>query len=280
MNTFETELEAACDIAREAGNILLDYYDETDDGRVRTKAGGSPQSAADRASNAFIVAALRDQFPQDGLLAEESPDDMRRPGEARAWIVDPLDGTREFLERIGQFVVQVAFVYEGDPVVGAVYQPTTETLYYGTPGVGAYRDCDGHSTRLSVSTRERPASFRCVLSRSHHLPLSEEMVRMLGIERTERIGSVGLKVAALLEQRADLYLHPSGYTKLWDTAAPQAILHAAGGVMTDCYGRPLDYSGLDVRNRAGILASNGRAHARIATLIAPLFRRAHARGET
>lgn len=279
VSRFAQELEAAREIAREAGQILLKYYDADDDD-VRSKAGGSPQSAADRASNRFIVQALRERFPDDGLLAEESPDDMRRPGEKRVWIVDPLDGTREFLDRIGQFVVQIAFSYENRPVVGVVYQPTTDKCSYGVVDEGAWREQRGETITLAVSDREQLSSFRCVLSRSHYSDVVEDMLNIIGTNDIERIGSVGLKVAALLEQRADIYIHPSSYTKLWDTAAPEAVLHAAGGTMTDCLGQPLDYSGEDVKNRNGILASNGVAHRRLATIIAPIFRKAKERGET
>lgn len=273
MSEFDTELRAACTIAREAGSILLRYYDaDVDD--VRAKIGGSPQSQADRAANRFIVEALRDRFPDDGLLAEESPDDMRRPGQTRCWIVDPLDGTREFLDRIGQFVVQIALSYDARPRVGVVYQPTTDKLFYGTVGEGAYLEQNGEVVPLRVGSAEKPSEFRCVLSRSHYSDITDDMLEALGITQVDRIGSVGLKVAALLEQRAELYLHPSGYTSLWDTAAPEAILHAAGGMMTDCFGRPLDYSGRDIKNRDGILASNGTAHKRIATVIAPIFQNA------
>lgn len=276
---FATELEAAREIAREAGHILLKYYDADDDD-VRSKAGGSPQSAADRASNRFIVQALRERFPNDGLLAEESPDDMRRPGETRVWIVDPLDGTREFLDRIGQFVVQIAFSYEGRPVVGVVYQPTTDKSFSGIIGEGAWCEQHGETRTLTVSGRDRLSTYRCVLSRSHYSDVADDMLNAIGIDSVERIGSVGMKVAALLEQRADVYIHPSSYTKLWDTAAPEAVLHAAGGTMTDCHGRPLDYSGKDIKNRNGILASNSVAHKQLTTIISPIFQQAKERGET
>lgn len=279
MDQFAAELAAAREIAREAGQILLRHYEADDDG-VRSKAGGSPQSAADRASNQFIVQSLRDRFPDDGLLAEESPDDMRRPGEKRVWIVDPLDGTREFLDRIGQFVVQIAFSYDGRPLVGVVYQPTTDKCFYGIVGQGAWCQQNGERTSLAVSDRETLSTFRCVLSRSHYSELAADMLRAVGTDTVEHIGSVGLKVAALLEQRADFYVHPSSHTNSWDTAAPEAVLHAAGGTMTDCYGEPLDYSGEDVKNRNGILASNTIAHKRLTTLIAPIFRKAKEQGET
>ncbi len=269
MSRWQAELETARRLAREAGALLLRYYRHA--GRVIQKAGGSPQSEADRAANAYLVRALREAYPDDGLLAEESPDTMRRLDQARVWMVDPLDGTREFLEGVPQFVVQIGLVFEGRPVLGAVYQPVLDKLYWGVVGEGAFLEHEGRTRPLQVSPRQALSTFRAVVSRSHRSPLTDRLLQALGITQVVPLGSVGMKVAALVEQEAELYLHPAGYTNLWDTAAPEAILVAAGGLMTDCYGRPLDYSGREVKNRHGILASNGVAHQEIVDRMAPLL---------
>lgn len=270
MPSWERELDTAKHLAREAGKLLMTFY--RDAGRVLHKAGGSPQSEADRAVNAYLVKALREAYPRDGLLAEESSDTMRQTDQARVWMIDPLDGTREFLEGVDQFVVQIGLVYKGRPVLGVVYQPVADKLYYGIVGEGAFLEQDEHTVPLHVSPRREISTFRAVVSRSHRSRLTEELLAALRIAEVVPIGSVGMKVAALVEQRAELYLHSSGYTNLWDTAAPEAILVAAGGLMTDCYGRLLDYSGRDVKNHHGILASNGTAHWEIVDRIAPLLR--------
>ncbi len=270
MARFRKELETACRLAREAGRLLMKFYGAA--GRVVEKEGGSPQSEADRAVNAYIVEALRAAFPRDGLLAEESPDTMRPdPESVRVWMVDPLDGTREFLEGVGQFVVQIGLVYRGRPVLGVVYQPVTEKLYYGLVGEGAYLERGARVERLRVSARQEVSAFRAVVSRSHASPLTARLLEVLGVRQVVPTGSVGLKVAALVEGEAELYVHPSGHTNLWDTAAPEALLVAAGGLMTDCFGRPLDYRGRDVENRYGLLASNGTVHGEIVARIAPLI---------
>ncbi|MDQ7029206.1 MAG: 3'(2'),5'-bisphosphate nucleotidase CysQ [Ardenticatenia bacterium] len=268
MLDFTGELETACRLAREAGRLLMKFYGAA--GRIVEKEGGSPQSEADRAVNAYIVDALRAAYPRDGVLAEESPDTMRS-GSARVWMVDPLDGTREFLEEVGQFVVQIGLVYRGRPVVGVVYQPVTDKLYYGLVGEGAFLERGARVEQLRVNGCQEVAAFRAVVSRSHASPLTARLLEALGIRQVVPIGSVGLKVAALVEGAAELYLHPSGYTNVWDTAAPEALLVAAGGLMTDCFGRPLDYQSQDVKNRYGLLASNGMAHREIVDRLAPLL---------
>lgn len=267
---YERELDIARQLAREAGALLLQYRDNV--GAVIDKGGNSPQSEADRASNRLLVEALHSHFPEDGILAEESPDTMRAHTHRRVWVIDPLDGTREYLEGIDQFVVQIGLVVDGRPQMGVVYQPSSDRLYYGIVGEGAWLEHEGATTPLHVSERSDLATFRAVVSRSHGEGITDEMLKRLGITEVARIGSVGMKVAALLEQRAEVYIHPSPHTKLWDTAAPEAVLTAAGGIMTDCHGRPLVYSADVVKNRYGVVASNGRAHRKIISIVSPLYR--------
>nr|WP_290668549.1 3'(2'),5'-bisphosphate nucleotidase CysQ [Ardenticatena sp.] len=267
---YEYELEVAQQLAREAGALLLQYRDNV--GTVIDKGRNSPQSEADRASNRLLVESLHARFPNDGILAEESPDTMRTQTHRRVWVIDPLDGTREFLDGIDQFVVQIGLVVDGRPVLGVVYQPSSDHLYYGIVGEGAWLEHAGETTPLRVSDRDDPATFRAVVSRSHGEGITAEMLKRLGITDVARIGSVGMKVAALLEQQAEVYIHPSPHTKLWDTAAPEAVLTAAGGVMTDCHGRPLVYEANVVKNLYGVVASNGRAHRKLISIVSPLYR--------
>lgn len=267
--SWADELAAAEEIARAAGDILLDHY--RDDVDVDLKAGREPVTEADRASNDFIVAQLRRRFPADAVVAEESagPTDVR--GASRVWMVDPMDGTKEFLARNGEFSVMIGLVHGGRPVVGVVHQPSSGTLYRGGEGLPAEAVDNGRADRLQVSGRRRPERFRLVLSRSHRPEAVDEMIGRLGIREVDQSGSVGLKVARIALGRNDLYLHPSGHTRLWDACAPDALLRAAGGRLTDFDGNPISYDVADILNRRGLLASNGAAHDEVVGRIAGLF---------
>ena len=264
------ELDVAIDLGRHAGGVLLEFYESPT--RVEWKDASEPVTAADRAANALIVEGLTYSFPDDGLLAEETPDTSGRLRHDRLWVVDPMDGTKEFIKRNGEFSVMIGLAIDGRASLGVVYQPTRDLLYYGVPGEGAYLvDAGGAPKRLSVSEHVDPAHMCVAVSRSHRSSRIDAVRAALGIEREMQSGSVGLKVGLICERRCDLYIHPSPQTKQWDTCAPEAILAAAGGRMTDLAGNEFVYNRADLYNRFGILATNGRAHERILERVAATF---------
>lgn len=268
---FEKELDVACTLVREAGAIVLQYYHR--DYTVDLKHAREPVTQADKASNEYITGQLRERFPEDGILAEESRDDLSRLQRRRVWLIDPMDGTREFIDKIGQFAVMIGLVEDGEPVLGAVYQPTTDALFFALRNGGAFMRQKDWQTRLRVSDIAEPRHMRLVVSRSHRSPLVDAMKEALGISQEVSSGSVGLKVGLLAQNKSDLYLHPNSKTKEWDTCAPQVILQEAGGVFTDCWGEPLNYNKEDVYNARGFVASNGKAHAEIIERIGPFLDR-------
>src|SRR5262249_19513799 len=138
-------------------------------------------------------------------------------------------------------------------------QPVTDKLYYGAVSIGAFLDQAGSKRQLRVSTTAEPRSLRLVVSRSHRSSSIDEIVRRLGIEHEFSTGSVGLKVGHIAEETADLYVHVSDKSSVWDACGPEAILHAAGGRFTDLAGHAFFYGGSDMRNRRGILACNSAA---------------------
>jgi len=258
---FEKELSVAKEVAIEAGKIVLTYYGG--DIEVELKNKREPVTKADKASNEFITGKLAELFPDDGILAEESKDDKSRMQQSRVWIVDPMDGTKEFIDKVGQFAVMVGLAVDGVPVLGVVYQPTTDMLLYAVKGQGAYSIIDGKEERAQVSGVDKTSQMRMVISRSHRSHLVDSIKEDLGIEKEVASGSVGLKVGLLIQQKSDLYMHPNSKTKEWDTAAPQIILEEAGGVITDCWGEPLKYNKANVFNDRGFVASNGVCHSEV-----------------
>lgn len=255
------ELRQIQRIARQAGAILMKYYQQQSTA-VEWKAPGDPVTIADREASEFIVFELQKLFPQDGILSEEMPDDPLRTGRTHVWMVDPMDGTREFIAGRQDFAVMIGRVVEGVPTLGVVYQPCTDKLYAAANGVGATLETGGTTQVLRVSEEQTAAHMTIAMSRSHRSGRVDQIAERLRISRVIRMGSVGLKVGLISEGAAHLYIHLGTHTQIWDTCAPEAILFEAGGRLTDVHGKRLDYTRREVRNPNGVIASNGLIHDR------------------
>jgi len=258
----QKELDCAIELARAAGQILLAFYAQKPE--LESKAGGEPVTVADCAVNDFLVNELRRRFPKDGILSEEGPDDASRRDRRRVWIVDPLDGTREFAEHRNEFSVMIGLAVESFPAIGVVYDPGSDQLYYAAAGSGAFlvNKC-GSVTQLRVSREADPRKMTVALSRSHHSPEADQICRRLGIGQSLYSGSLGLKIGMICEGSAHMCLYTTSHVAQWDTCAPDALLREAGGRMTDLRGAPLCYNGPELRHRNGVIASNGTIHDRI-----------------
>lgn len=255
---WEEELGAAADLAKRAGTILLEVY--ASDFKVHFKHGTDPVTDADRRANAFLVEELQERFPDDGIVAEESAHHGEALSRPRCWFVDPLDGTREFVARNGEFAVMLGLAVDGRATAGVVFQPVTNKLYRGSVGHGAQLEHAGTVRELTVSERDLPSQLELIVSRSHRPRGTDEIVRRLGIQRERPSGSVGLKIGFIAEREADLYVHLSGRAGKWDTCGPEAILRAAGGRFTDLAGHAVDYREPNLAAAGGILACNAAAY--------------------
>ena len=255
--SLQRELEEARSLAREAGRIVLELYGTA---KVEMKGVSDPVTEADKRANTFIVERLARLFPSDGIVAEESVSDASAAKKPRCWFVDPLDGTKEFIKQNGEFSIMIGLVIDGRAQLGVVYQPALDKLYTGVVGEGALLEHDGRSRPLHVSSIASPAELKLVVSRSHRPKDIEKLMAQLGITQEAPSGSVGLKIGHIAERNADLYVHLSDKSSRWDACAPDAILHAAGGRFSDVLGRPIDYTGDEIKNTHGILACNGAAY--------------------
>jgi 3'(2'), 5'-bisphosphate nucleotidase len=264
------ELSLAADLVRSAGGAAMRLY-----GRARVEekegAGGpSPVTDADHAANAVLVEGLRASFPQDAILSEESRDSLERQDSERVWIIDPLDGTKEFLAQNGEFAVMLGLAIGGKAVLGAVYLPDGDTLYLAARGDGAYVERSGERTRLQIRPRNED-TLRLVGSRSHPDPLLVKMQEALGISDVEPCGSVGVKCARVAEGERDLYIHPVPYLKEWDTCAPEVVVREAGGWVGDCLGAPLRYNKIDPHQPHGMIACAPGVRERVLATVVPLY---------
>jgi 3'(2'), 5'-bisphosphate nucleotidase len=274
-DAYGRELKIALKLARDAGAVILDYYDSPlhIERKVGADEHSEPVTVADRAANELIVSGLRREFPDDGILAEESVDTERRLTKRRVWMVDPLDGTNGFIARDGDFAVQIGLAVDGRSILGVVYQPLPDVLYRAVEGTGAWIERAGfEAERARVSDEKEIERMWLAASRTHRSSRMDAVMSALELKEEVRRGSVGIKVGLIIERQCDVYIHLSPRTKQWDTCAPEVILREAGGHFTDLFGEPLGYNQADVQNRNGLVASNGAAHTRLIEKLAPLLR--------
>ena len=239
-------------IAREAAGAILAVYDGAF--AVEHKADASPLTAADLAAHRCIVEGLERLSPEIPILSEESAEDvpaMVRRQWRRLWLVDPLDGTREFVKRNGEFTVNIALIDDGVPVLAVVQAPVTGALWHAQHGRGAFRR-EGNSDIALQTRRPARAPLRVAASRSHRDPRSELVMQRIGDCEPAALGS-SLKFCALAEGGMDVYPR-FGATSEWDTAAGQCVLEAAGGVVIDPRGGALRYNQRDTILNGDFLA--------------------------
>jgi 3'(2'), 5'-bisphosphate nucleotidase len=236
-------LDQLIDISHRAGLKILDWY-EGDKG-ITLKSDDSPLTMADLASHVLINAELTNRWPDIPVLSEESAD---IPWETRQawqtyWLVDPLDGTKEFINQNGEFTVNIALIRDHQPILGVVYVPVTKTSYFGARKLGAWRQV--HDMAEATIKVRQPSSPRAVIvgSRSHANPELASQLEELGAHELTSMGS-SLKFCRIAEGLADFYPR-LGPTCEWDTAAAQAVVEAAGGQVVKIDGTALRYNQKD-----------------------------------
>lgn len=234
--------EPCLKLALAAGAAILEVYRQ--DFSVETKDDNSPLTAADMASHRIIVAGLQALTPAVPVLSEESSDIPwnERRAWSRYWLVDPLDGTREFVKKNGEFTVNIALIDQGRPVFGVVYAPVLDSLWHGTRDVGAFLREGDEDIGLSV---RKPATspLRVAASRSHLDARTAALLQRMGEIESVGLGS-SLKFCRIAEGVMDFYPR-FGPTSEWDTAAAQCVLESAGGAVLGLDGEPLPYNGKD-----------------------------------
>jgi 3'(2'), 5'-bisphosphate nucleotidase len=271
LSDYARELEIAASAAREAGAVILNHYARGSIA-VETKADASPVTAADRDANAVIVARLAAAFPDDGILSEELPDDPRRIARRRVWIVDPLDGTRDFVARTGEFCVHVGLTVDGVPVVGAVFHPVAAALYTAAAGAGAFVEIDGRHDRLAVSAIGTPGDIRVGISRSHASAQLKTCLAQTTLGAHAVTMGASVKLMALARGELDAVINLGSGEQEWDTCAPETVIREAGGLVTDAHGHAFSYNQRNVTHGRGSIASNGACHTVVLGIVQPYAR--------
>jgi 3'(2'), 5'-bisphosphate nucleotidase len=273
MKTLEEISEITRSIAWGAADILRSYYRpdaNTPNLDIKEHKDG-PVTAADVAVNSYILDELQSVLgnTEFGYLSEETYKAYLETNgkiplpQSWVWIIDPLDGTRDFIDRTGEFAVHIALAYEGRPVLAVVAWPQQQKMYYAMRDAGAFMESrDGSIVKLQVSTRNIVADLSIVTSRSHRGDRFNQLLQKLPCQNQLDVGSIGCKIATIVEQKADVYIALSGKSapKDWDLAAPELILTEAGGKFTRFDGSALLYNRGDVSQWGGLLASNGCCH--------------------
>ena len=253
---LEATLAEIIGIIKKAGTEALSLY--TQEYEIKHKGPDSPVTQADIESNNLIMARL--QKFNYGILSEETIDDGSRLQERRVWIVDPLDGTSDFIDKTGEFTIMIGLVEQGRPILGAVYQPVMDTLYYGIKGGGSFsRIGDEESVALRVSAETDLGKFTMLSSRFHRSELEISFAKKLGINNFITRGS-SLKICQIAAGQGELNFNPSNMTWEHDICAADIILSEAGGRLTDMDGRIFTYNKSNPRNERGYVASNGAVH--------------------
>ncbi|MBX3229148.1 MAG: 3'(2'),5'-bisphosphate nucleotidase CysQ [Labilithrix sp.] len=255
-------MEKLVKAAAAAAEVVMKIYAESDPG-VELKGPNDPVTRADKEANALLLEHLARDFPGVPLVAEESaPETYAGFGAAPCAIfVDPVDGTREFIAKNGEFAVMLGFAEAGVPTVGVVDCCAFGEVFAAAEGIGAFRIAGGARERVHVSDVTDLARARCAVSRSHRTEAVEEKLARLGLAELCPLGGAGIKAVRVATGAIELYAHPSGGpVKLWDACAPDAIVRAAGGVYTDARGRVFDYRGPYAQNE-GTVAGNPILHA-------------------
>lgn len=271
---YDAELDAAAGLARRAGSLILEYYAKEIIAEEKLGVDNfyEPVTEADRMASRIIVDGLSERFPDDAVLSEEEKDDpIERLTRKRTWIIDPIDGTAGFVQKDGDFAVQIGLAEEGEPVAGVVYLPDFDTMYSAAKGGGAFVERDDERTRLETSKKERFDQMKLAVTRHHWSNKMNRVIKEFGFRDHCRRGSVGLKIGLIAEGVCDIYIHLSPRTKLWDTCSPQIILEEAGGRLTDIFGERMRYDIEDLQNHNGIVASNGAAHNEAIRRLKPLL---------
>ncbi len=250
--------------AREAAQGILRVYAEPFE--VEYKTGDDPVTRADREANDFICEELARSFPGVPIVAEES-DPRTYAGFARAdtaWFVDPLDGTREFVAKNGEFVVMLGLAERGRATVGVIVVPISGRTFVGITGEGAWEvAADGTRKPIHVSARDSLAGASFVVSRSRQPDRVRKLAASMGAREAVSRGSSGLKGVLVATGVHDVYLQPGNAGMRWDACATEALVCAAGGACTEANGAHFDYAREALLNDGGLVASNGRLHERL-----------------
>ncbi len=233
------------------------YNDATLFNNVEFKSDASPLTLADKAANKIIVSALKEKYPGHAVLSEEEKDDLKRLENKLCFVVDPLDGTKEFIKRNGQFTVNIALAENNKSVMGVIYVPATKELFYASKGYGSFFEAEGESAVRILATDETDLKkVRLVMSSSHSGAQADALIEKYNFKNFVKMGS-SLKGCLIAKGEAEIY-YRHGPTMEWDTAAMQCIAEEAGAIFLQMDGSEMTYNRENSLNDKGFFIVNRR----------------------
>ena len=249
------EIHLAINAAFKAGEAVMEVYDQ--DFSSSLKNDNEPITEADIKSNSIIQKIISES--NHPILSEESPDDKNRLDSKKIWIVDPLDGTTDFVKKTGEFTIMIALVENNKPILGVIYWPIKKQLFLAQKGKGAFQLNEENWEKISVSNISELKNCRAVGSRHHLSEKERNLLELLKISKFTSKGS-SLKVTDISSGLAELYLTTTNKMKQWDTCASYCLITEAGGKMTDINGNDLQYNTEILNHENGLLVTNGLIH--------------------
>ncbi len=250
---WEKELEAAITAGLLAKDKVLEIYNTNFS--VEIKDDLSPVTLADKSSDKIIIDYLTNLFPDYAFLTEESPDDFSRLNKDFVWIIDPLDGTKDFVAKDDEFTINIALCHKHEIVVGVIIIPVTGDIYYATKDGGSYHRLGNVEQQIHVN--DKVTNLTCFTSVFHMNDKEKSMIEKHAgvIRKCEKLGS-SIKMCYIAEGKGEISYRMSPNTKEWDTAPGQLILEEAGGVLVEPNGKRITYNRKDVYNRNGYIIAN------------------------
>jgi len=251
---LEKVLKVSKAIAIEAGEKIMEIYNR--DFEISYKENDSPLTEADEAADLIIKTGLRKYFPEAAILSEEGKDNLSRLDNIWCFVIDPLDGTKEFIKKNGEFTVNIALAYKNKVVTGVIYVPVKKVLYYAAEGLGSKKDLLEEKKTIELKVTDKLDKLVLVGSKSH---ASEKLTTLIEVKKdlisdTMSAGS-SLKGCLVAEGSADVY-YRFGYTCEWDTAAMHAIVEQAGGLFMQMNNTPMTYNRTNNLNEKGFYVVN------------------------
>ncbi len=260
-------LEIAKKAALKAGKEVLKIYNNDSDFEIQNKSDNSPLTKADLKSNEIILNTLKPIFPNHGFLTEEEIDNDERLTKEYVWIIDPIDGTKEFIHKTGEFTIDIGLVDNKTkrPILGVIYIPVKDELFYAAKDLGAFLEKDGKTISCKVSTINKQSEMTLTKSARHAKPFLEKFNQKYPFKKIIKLGS-SIKGCAVANGTADLYIRTTEFSE-WDCCSMEILVQEAGGTTTLLNGKPRIYNQKDT-NVPGMLITNGKIHKELVELIA------------
>ena len=249
------ELDVALNIIKEASKLVLDIYNSSFD--VEIKEDNSPVTKADKEADKLIVSSLKKYFPDDGFLSEESLDDKSRLNKSRVWIIDPVDGTKEFVAHTGDFTINIALSIDHVASLGVIAIPVTGEIYFAVKGMGSFYLKDKDSKPIRIHCNDKINDLTTLVSRFHSNEIEQEMIKKHNdVIKHQKVVGATIKGCLIAQGFAEMSYRFSSNTKEWDTCAMQVIVEEAGGYILKFDKTPIRYNREDVYNKDGYLIIN------------------------